>query len=230
MNDLQENKQSMYKTVITVTDEHVADWTSIPGFVTAYNAFKSKNSEIDVLKLIQVTDSTGFAAEKDRKLNLMADKAVKVIGGLNAYAIAVSNDALREKINYPRSAITQARDMDAITYCTIVHDEAFNHETDIADYGVTPADVTDLKNALIDFTAIVQAPRAAIADKKAATDMLPAVFKAADEKLAIMDSIVNTLKETNTAFYEAYYVAREIVDLGRRKQPGDTDPPTPPSP
>lgn len=227
MNDVQENKQSMYKTVITVTDEHSAAYAAIPGFGTAYVAFKVKTSEIEALKLIQISDAKGFAAEKERKMGLMADKAVIVIGGLNAFAIADNNDALREKINYSRTAILNARDMDAISYCTIVLSEATAHEGEISDYGVKPADTTALQNAINDFTAIVQAPRAAIADKKAATEMLPPLFDAADTKLKIMDSIVKTLKETNTAFYEAYFVAREIIDLGHRKRPDDTDPPTP---
>ena len=106
--------------------------------------------------------------------------------------------------------------MDAITYCKIVYEVALAHGADIVKYGVADTGIVGLNNAIINFSSEVQTPRAAIADKKAATSMLVPLFKEASAILRIMDGIVETRKTIDPDFYNAYKAAREIINLGHR--------------
>lgn len=223
MTDKQENRQSMYKATITTCDEHNSSWSAIPAFVFQFDKFKTINAELDAVKLIQVADKTGLAVDKGNKKINMTEKAVKVIGGLKAFALVTKNNELREKINYSHSVIITARDMDAISYCKIVYGVALEHAADMVDYGVADTDIAGLNNAIINFSSEVQNPRAAIAEKKAATSMLVPLFKDASAILRIMDGIVETLRESDPDFYNAYNSAREIIDLGHRKRKQKTN-------
>jgi hypothetical protein len=218
----QENRQSMHKTVITVTDKFTIIWSLITAFVKHYTTFKTITASIEATKMVQMTDSTGVATDKTNKQIFMADKAEIIIGGLKAFAISQSNNELLQKINYSHSAITDARDMDSISYCNIVLAQANLYSTDLEDFNVTAAAISDFETSIINYNAIVQLPRAATVDKKAATDYLVPLFEQASNELKILDGIVDTMKETQIDFYSEYYLAREIIDLGiRHEKPAD---------
>ena len=85
----------------------------------------------------------------------------------------------------------------------------------------------DFKDKINNFKDVVQNPRAAIVEGKSATEQLVDKFKEAKEILVIMDSIVKQFKTTQVNYYNSYFAAREIIDLGVRH---NEKPPVPPTP
>ena len=80
-------------------------------------------------------------------------------------------------------------------------------------------DLKALKTAIGNFTLAQPKPRKAIADSTAATAELVTLFVQVDEVFYNqLDPMVETLQESNPAFYNAYQSARTIVDAAASRE------------
>lgn len=226
MNDIQENKLSMYYSVKEVNEKNITIVESVEALKKANSDFKAKITEINTIKEAQSMVSTGVTEDKAFAMVEMANAAVVVIGAGSAYSLAKNDKALLENINYSRSNILYGRDQDAYTKCMKVYDELNPLMAELTQYGLTPAIMTAFLEKINAYNAIVQSPRGAISEKKSATMQLPDLFTATDNILKIMDGMVKGFKTSEVDYYNTYFAAREIIDLGiRHKKP--VVPPTP---
>lgn len=85
--------------------------------------------------------------------------------------------------------------------------------TELADYGVTETQVTDLDTISDDFRELVGIPRRKIAQSQVAKKEASALV---DEAVALltdrMDNVMLQFEATHTTYYEGYKRARVIVD------------------
>ena len=78
---------------------------------------------------------------------------------------------------------------------------------------------------------LLPTPRAAITDRKRATDDITTLEREIDEILKdLMDPLVENFRATNLTFYKQYFDARIIVDTGSRGSDDDASTPTPTTP
>jgi len=227
MNQILENKQSMYIATQEVCITYNAVWSATPAFSTNFTSFQSKIAEIELVKGKQEINLKGIAQDKYASRVVLVDKAMVIIGAINAYALVSANNTLKEEVNYTRSKLISMRDTDLVTANQIVLAKANENVLALADYGITPVMITDYDNVIRAFDEILQDPRAAISDRKGFTESLEILFKDADAVLEILDSIVEIFKPGSPDFYRAYHAARIIVDLGIRHKPTPEPPPEP---
>lgn len=220
MEDKQENKLSMYCSVKKVNEDNITLVNSVIALKKSHLALVDKIGVINTLKEVQAMTSTGVTEDKAFGMVDMVNAAVIIIGAGSAYARAENNKTLLENINYSRSDLLYGRDQDAYTNCKKVYDDLNPLILELADYGITPLIMTDFLAKIDAYNAIVQTPRGAIVQRKSATMQLVDVFKETDEILKIMDGLVKGFKETEVNYYNMYFAAREIIDLGvRHKKP-----------
>jgi hypothetical protein len=226
MDDKQENKLSMFYAVKTVNVKYVTLVNSVPALKLTQANFVIKITDIETVKEVQAIVSTGATDDKAFSMVEMVNDAVIIIGAGSAYARVKNNKALLENISYSRSELLYGRDQDAYTNCKKVYDELIPIVVELADYGITPAMMTDFKAKIDAYNTIVQSPRGVIAERKSATTQLVDLFKEGDELLKIMDGLVKGFKATEVSYYNEYFASREIIDLGvRHKKPAE--PPMP---
>jgi hypothetical protein len=215
MKDVQENKLSMALVVKTVMDDNNALWNGIPAMVTAKGNLDAKIADVQFIRAIQEAGISGITIDK-RDLKLEAvNKALPVIGGLKAFAIANSNNELLERINYSRTELFRVRDTVSADRMKIVRDEGNNNLAALADYNVTSAMVADLSGSIAAFELLIPRPRVALNIRKNATESLVLRFREMDGILNVMDGLIETLSEGQPVFYETYQNARIIVDIGK---------------
>ena len=230
MNQNYENILSMYGAVTEICNQYNPVWSGNTAFTNNFASFTAKVAEIENLKLIQQKNITGIAQDKKAKRIAVTNSAMAIIGATVAYAVATSNNTLKEEVRYTRSALNSLRDTDFITAVRIVHTKATENLAHLGEYGIEPA-LLDVLNTLIgEYESLAQDPRAAIADRKAATQNFKPLFDSANGILEILDALVEVFKPENLAFYNAYKASRIIVDLGIRHEPTPEPPPEPPSP
>lgn len=227
MTDRQENTQSMHYAVKKINEENQSIVDSVSALKLAALDFNAKIIEIDNLKEIQGLVSKGYTEDKAFRKVEMVDAGVIIIGAASAYARVVKNLPLLENINFSRSELLYARDQDSYSKCEIVSNAVEPLMQDLTNYGLTPDDLDNFIGKINAFKEAVQNPRAAIVDRKSATEQLVEKFKEAKDLLLVMDGIVRQFKTSQVNYYNAYFAAREIIDLGVRHKEKPPVPPTP---
>lgn len=226
MNDKQENTQSMHYAVLKINGQNQSAVSSVNALAETNLSLIAKVAEIDLIKEVQEMVSKGYTEDKAFKMLDMINAALLVIGPSTAYARFKNNLPLLENINYSKSNLLNSRDQDAYTKCQRVYDATEPIISDLADYGIKIDQLTDLQTKINAFKDAVQNPRAAISNRKSATEQLKTLFADAKKLLLIMDGLVKQFKTKDVNYYNAYFAAREIIDLGVRHK----EPPTPPPP
>lgn len=215
MKTTQENKLSMYETVIETLDIFTVQVATIPALATAKSDLVNKTLEIRNLNTIQEMSTKGKTEDKaQRKLNL-ADQAYAVAASVQAYATVIENNDLYQLVNFTRSTLRTSDDEIIQQRCQLIHDQANAIIVDLADYGVLPATLTTLQGLIDAWSTNSQAPRTAIATRAAATEEIPTEFSEADTILKKrMDKLMANFYVTERNFYDTYFKARKIVDAG----------------
>jgi len=215
MKNSQENKLSMYFAVQKVCSDNNGVWNGLPAFVSAFSAFEDVIQGIQDQRVIQEKDTKGVTQDKGSAEDELIDQALKVSTSVHAYATEINDNTLREKINYSPSDLKIARDTILIDMCQLIHDEANNVVTNLADYGVTPAELTDLQGKIDDYEAIVAGPRNAITDRSTATIELENLFITGDDILTNkLDKLITQFKQSDPEFTTQYANSRKIIDMG----------------
>ena len=229
MKNTQENKLSMYYAVQQVCNTNNTVWNGLPAFATAFANFETSIATIKNRLEVQNKNVLGVSLDKTIYKTTMVDKALLVANAVYAYATDVNNFTLQSKVDFSKSDLARGRDVSILQNCELIKNEADAIITDLTDYGILAADITDLQNKIEAFVSANTAPRTAIIERKGATAEISQVLKAADTILkSKMDKLIESFKISNPRFYNLYFDARIIVDKGIRHNPVDED--EPPSP
>jgi hypothetical protein len=109
-----------------------------------------------------------------------------------------------------------------------IHASAGTLITELADYGLTPDDLTLLKEAIDNYRDTTTYRDASVAQRKGASVSLKDLFNNADDILELeVDRFAAQLKISYPDFYNGYSGARIIKDIGIRHEE-KTNPPAQP--
>ncbi len=226
-----EDKLSMYYVVQKVCTDNSSVWSSLPAFTTAFGNFGTKISALEAAIEKQETVITGHAQQKQKAEDALVAKTLEIAKTVSAYAKVQNDDVLKNKVAYSKTDLTKVRDSITLQRCMVIRDEAQLIIGSLGAYGVTSTDLNQLQTLLTNFSMLLPTPRAAITDRKRATDDITTLEREIDEILkGLMDPLVENFKATNLNFYKQYFDARMIVDTGVKGSDDDASTPTPTSP
>jgi hypothetical protein len=213
MNANQEAKLNMYRTTENYCNENTVIISANPAFMTAFTELKAKIVAITTTLQQESLNITGITKDKNKWKVTLCESAADMAGVIYAYAVAISNDTLKQEVNYSLSALTKTREESLAARCQNIHDAAVANQTALLNYGITTAMITDLEAAIANFSAQTPKPRTAISQRKTLVSNLVQLFKEADAILQDrMDKIVVTFKAAHPDFVKTYESARKIVD------------------
>ena len=183
MTDSQDNKRSMYIAVQRVCNSNNSIWSGLPAFVNAFGDFETTVANIDAQRQVQEGKTTGITENKQKEEDEMIQITLEIGSAVYAYASINGNNELREKVNYSPSYLRGSRDNILKDICQVIHDEANKVITNLADYGKTSTDITQLQKEIDDYAAILAKPRTAIGTRATATSHLVELFDQGDDIL-----------------------------------------------
>lgn len=214
-----ENKNKMFNAVNEVINRNKPIWQDIAAMVNITDEFSDKLSEIDNLRQQTEGDTTGGTREKEQLEGALVDKNYEISSALFAMSIRNNNAVLKEKVDYTESELQQARDGELVATGETISALARENLEPLGEYGVDEAAVTELEELTAQFKAAVPAPRATIAERKAANEKLKKLFTETQAVLENqLDRLMVRFKNSNPDFYSAYMNARVIVDYGIRHE------------
>jgi hypothetical protein len=228
MTDPQENKLGMFRAVITVLDDNAPEYAAVTALVTQVANLHSSVDLIGQLVQIQGAPTTGVTVDKASLQTQMVDMALRVAGGLKAFASDTNNADLLHQADINKSTFTRARDDQRDDIAQRIHDLANTNIAALAPVGITAATLTALQTRIGAYIAVIGSPRVARAKISTATEMLDAEFARADMILTDrIDGLMEQFKDSGTSFYADYKNARRIVDTGSQGAPPAPPPPGP---
>ena len=137
--------------------------------------------------------------------------SVEVIGAMKAYGAVAQDPELLARVSFTASTVCAGKVSEVVARCKNVWQAATDNAAALVKYGVSPAKLTKLNNAIKAFDKMKTAPRQHRAIKSAATQLIPVLV---DSGVAIvrdqLDQLMPQFKASNPAFCNAYFAARVV--------------------
>lgn len=223
MTQNQENKLSMYLATLVILEKNRSVWQGIPAIVQLVTQITKQVGLLQKAVKKQTEKRKGIALDKGSSRQAMADQAVLVGGIVKAYANATENYQLEESVNYTVTNFTNGKDTLAKEQAEIIWDKATEYITQLADYGLTQADLDDLDNSIEEYADLVSSPRVGITDRKESTGSIRQLITQIDNLFKKQLDLL-LVRYKSTAFYPTYQAARIIVDQrGKKRKTALTD-------
>ena len=210
------NYVTMCRTVNDVFTKYAGEWASAKRFASEVTHFRGILNEVGTTKADSQIVTSGATADKaDAALNLF-DKAVNLGKRASVYALDNNNQELHDHLRTSRGALLQIHDTFALAKCKDIYNRLIAVKTGLTDYGIAETDLTELKQLIDAYDALVNRPRGLIVERKGHNESIPEQIKALRESIYKLDSLINLF--AGTVFETDYKNARIIVDTGRRKR------------
>ena len=211
LDNRQTNRFQMMLSVQSFMDNHQPIWSSIP----IISSFKSSLDDqiLGIKEQLQAsgTDTRGMTTNKNQLKEQIADKTAALSGALAAYAAVTNANGVMGYLT--KTQVASMRDVnlpeEISRFITVVKQSL----AELADYGISETQVTDLESSVDDFRELVGQPRMirsqANSAKREANTLINDVMDLLNNKL---DKVLLQFKFTNPSFYDGYERARVIVD------------------
>lgn len=211
----EENKLSMYKGVQEVLTNNSDIHSAIPVIGEALTSFSGIIGAIDQVNFDFQGSTKGATADKVAKEEVLINQATKLANVLFVFAVKTKNNALKEEFKFSKSYLEKLRDTDLLNKCTQIINTAQNYLTELANYGVSEATITDAQTAYDNFASAFNAQAEKMAERSSEREKLTTLFNDADNVLyEELDPMMELFIDSNPDFYNAYQSARVIKDLG----------------
>ncbi|CAA9306705.1 MAG: hypothetical protein AVDCRST_MAG56-5960 [uncultured Cytophagales bacterium] len=224
MNTKQINQYDMYLRVQKALDTNKGVWTGNSRFTANYEAFVRNLQAIETLIARAEADSTSISRQKNAWREQLIDGTTRLVKKVLSFAADTQNKALAAQIDHSRSELRNLRESLLPGICYAVCEKAAGHLPQLAEYGVTEAEIAGLRGLADQFKAIIPEPKLAISTGKQVTGALADAFRQNNDLLREqLDGKLEQFKEGQPAFYAAYFDARNVIDRGGKKGEGDTE-------
>lgn len=209
----QEAKLNMYQVVQSHSDGNNRIVITNAGYLSAFNDFKAKVAQIVAATKLTSTVLTGITADKSVSKQELSQIGSRIAGFIFAYAAKTGNNTLKQAVDFSASDILRQRDAEIAPLCKNIHDLGVANLAELADYGVTTANLAALQTAIDSYTGQIPKPRAAVSERATAKANIKQYFKEADAILnEQMDKLAVNFKTANPDFVSEYTSNRIIID------------------
>jgi hypothetical protein len=211
------SKIKMYGTSSKYLHNNQDKVDSIPRFKTALDEFDTNLALITGQEVHRNTTSEGKTEVKHDLEDEMILATVNVASTLLAYASEKKLPELKAISKISVRKFTRIKEIDLITKCTQIYNEAKKIENELADHGLLPSDIASLKSKIDEFRNAGTTRDSSVADRKGTGINIVDLIERQDELLEEqLDSFVNKFIAKDKLFYDGYYASRQIKEYGIR--------------
>jgi hypothetical protein len=223
MNNIFENRLSMYQKVNGYLALHATETTSISAVATLKTQLDANINSILNLAMQADADITGATVDKQNKRNALKAATIKVSTAVVAHGAITNNNRLLEKCDVSISSLDFLRDNDFYKYCKLVQAEAQPIAAALVPYGITAANITAIDTAAAVFLVNIQDPRITINEGAKMRLEYEIKFTETNDLLTLkLDKVMGIFSSTNPSLYFGYQGARSIDDTGSVTEPDYT--------
>lgn len=211
MNDIQENKLSMYNKVGSFLDDNAAQLAAIPSIATVELLFDQTRLDIIDNEEEASEDTTGYALDKAQKQETLIAAILRAAAAVESHATITGDYPLAKRINFTRSELITMRDMFLLAPADLTYETAQTLMPSLLAYGYTAVDLAGFNTARNAYRAVVTKPKEKIEDKAVAGRAVDMLFDKADNELSTLDILMKNFNTGSTVLlYFEYQLARRI--------------------
>ncbi len=223
MTKLQTNKLLMYRTVQAYLESNPDKVSAMPALAERAVHLRELLTELESIAIKQTSIAKGKTDKKAEAKEQLSEKLNTVRCALYALGRKLQDAELMAQADVNESRLRQSRDLDLLRTAGIMHREAVSRHAQLADFGISDADLNDLVGAKEAFSLTIDSRDSAVAERVGARVDLAGIFDEVDDLLnEDIDTIMQLLRSRELEFYNGYTAARVIKDLGVRRQNGGT--------
>ncbi len=227
MNDVLENKLTMYEAVVSLLDGNTAKLAPITALTPVVADFKDRILAIKEKDTLANTAKAGKTQTKTADEAALISDTVTIAAALYALGSATNDDRLKSLSKVTKSSLVALRDTQLAIDVTNIKNLADSYAAPLAGYGITAPMIAALETKVTKFSTSLGARETGSAVSTSAFQQLDVMFKEADILLKEqMDKTMEIFRTSDPQFYGEYKQSREIIDLGHRFK--TTDVPEPP--
>lgn len=216
MNTKQENILSMYYGFREFVDAQLETANQVPFFAETYRQFESAYEAILNFRVVQEGDTSGVAQDKAALRKQLEAETMELSKQLVAWAAVRKNHTLYKKVVYTASDLTRATDTGFRDVAELIFMLANENLNDLAIYEVTVERLANFRKSIDRYSASIGKPRQSLNERANATEQIERLFDEAEERLELMDKLVEASKKKFPDFYNSYCRATKVVQLGSK--------------
>jgi len=206
---------------VVTTEDHAPIYASHVAFTEGVEALGETITALDAQIQAAQGNPGATTAKEQARLGLCAI-SMEVIGAVKAYCAVAQDPELLGRVSFAASTICTGKVSEVVGRCKNVWQAATDNAQALAKYGVTPAKLTKLNNAIKAFDKMKTAPRQQQAIKSAARKLIPVLVNSGVGILRDqLDQLMPQFNGANPAFFNAYFAARVVVSQGKRASKTD---------
>jgi len=216
MNAKQENTLSMYFGFVEYVGSQLPSANQIPFFMEAYGQFRIAYEGILNYRLIQESNLSDALLDKSILRRQLESLTLGLSLQLMALAEVKKNYSLSKRANYTASDLSRATDSVVKDIAELILRLAQEFMSDLATYEVTTEQLTAFKRVMEEFGRVILKPRQSLSDKANAIEQIEQLFDVAQEKLHLIDKLVDASKGKYTEFYKGYVRATYMTQVDNK--------------
>ena len=215
---------AMMKASVQVLNDNKSHWKDLKPVAAEVTTLTGLLAVIATASQAQFEGKTnGFTSQKDAAMDLMNDLGHTMALRLASWARKHNHDVVLTASKFSRSALETGPEAEQIIRIANIVKLATAHLTELADYKVTAAQVSDLKAAVDAATPLAAVRDAVGSNRQAATGNIAITLKQAMAVLDAIDDLLESMLEPESqSFEDAYFAARNIISR-RGAQRADAD-------
>jgi len=218
MTGRQTNKYAMLGVVISFLKKtDAATLAKMPHIVTLMEEFEAMLEELSQKIQLQGLNRTGIRIQKLRMRGELTALTLNIAAHMEAYALSINNKVLQHEVALKEYKINKSRENYVASLAIIIHKKALALITPLAEYGVTPQMLIDLKEATDEYIAILPKTRIGIVTQSTSTSIIKQLFEKFDKLLFRIDKLVTIVRFSDKVFHAQYFANRKIIRRGARK-------------
>ena len=207
------NRAEMLATTRAYLDANTSVWSSIPVINTIKTQLDDVLQSISEHQEAKEASQVFLGSNKTALKKAVAEKADILNDVLATYAAIEGNATLEQKADRSYSELYRLPNQEFVVVIKETIKLLEEHIEAMADYGMSPDQITDLKNAYDNYLAISGQPRLYKVATSQAVRALEDLFTQANELLTSrLDRVMKRYKSADPNFYRGYLAARVIVD------------------
>jgi hypothetical protein len=210
------SKLLMARAVKLVCINHQAIVDSMPALKSNADELSTLIDTLTDLESTQQTVITGVTQSKTDFRASMTQQALLISGPFAAYAHKLGLADLEQRVAFAKSDFDRANDTVFMEMCQKLYNEANALAADLADYSITPAQLSQFNNDCLSFEPKIGSTRLALVQRKSATQSLENTMIELDETLILMDGLMQGLMISNPSFVQQYTAARKLQSTSTR--------------
>jgi hypothetical protein len=208
------NKLAMYHAVVAVFDVYQPVIETFLPLNEAVASFKTDLSSITSRNL-EHSGTTGATAAKNTAIAVMSEKGFSIANALFLYGRKAKDEELKTACRLTQSDFNHFNETDLEKCCTAMLSLAQTHAAALVTYRISSEVITSLQSALETYRKKSDIKDDKSAGSKAAREVLFQLFASIDETLKEdIDRMMEGVKSDNIDFYNKYFAARVIKDIG----------------